>query len=143
MTYAHCNCRLPMFLACSVKVHVKFSSKKQECDPHFLPDFLFFRCARDVSRTEFLGAVPKRHRNLPPGNARMFAMARGVDGAPALDMTKWFDSNYHYEVPELEAPVVLQPNFDGYLVRCTGIVCGIHIAVWRRKHEVYAGAVHA
>lgn len=47
----------------------------------------------------------------------MFAMARGVDGAPALDMTKFFDTNYHYEVAELEVPVVLQPNFDSYLVR--------------------------
>src|SRR5215216_1074288 len=33
-----------------------------------------------------------------------FAMARGRTGARsarALDMTKWFDSNYHYLVPEL------------------------------------------
>ncbi|CAN0165448.1 unnamed protein product, partial [Scytosiphon promiscuus] len=65
--------------------------------------------------TEFLGVVPKRHSHLPPGNQRMFAMARGVDGAPALDMTKFFDTNYHYEVPELQSPVVLQPNFSSYL----------------------------
>lgn len=32
-------------------------------------------------------------------------------------MTKFFDTNYHYEVPELESPVVLQPNFESYLVR--------------------------
>lgn len=62
--------------------------------------------------------MPKRHSHLPPGNQRMFAMARGVDGAPALDMTKFFDTNYHYEVAELEPSVVLQPNFDSYLVRC-------------------------
>lgn len=37
----------------------------------------------------------------------------------ALDMTKFFDTNYHYEVPELESPVVLQPNFDSYLVHST------------------------
>ncbi|CAB1115662.1 unnamed protein product [Ectocarpus sp. CCAP 1310/34] len=65
--------------------------------------------------TEFLGAVPKRHAHLPPGNERMFAMARGIDNAPALDMTKFFDTNYHYEVPELETPVALQPNFASYL----------------------------
>ena len=69
-----------------------------------------------LDRTEFLGAVPKRHSHLPAGNARMFAMARGADGAPALDMTKWFDTNYHYEVPELESPVSLRPNFDSFLV---------------------------
>lgn len=30
-----------------------------------------------------------------------FAMARGSAGVPALEMTKWFDTNYHYMVPEL------------------------------------------
>ncbi len=31
-----------------------------------------------------------------------FAMARGASGAPPLEMTKWFDTNYHYLVPEFE-----------------------------------------
>jgi 5-methyltetrahydropteroyltriglutamate--homocysteine methyltransferase len=34
--------------------------------------------------TESLGIVPKRFANLPPGIDRLFAMARGIDGAPAL-----------------------------------------------------------
>lgn len=29
-----------------------------------------------------------------------FAMARGRDDAAAMEMTKWFDTNYHYIVPE-------------------------------------------
>ncbi|MFT3861472.1 5-methyltetrahydropteroyltriglutamate--homocysteine S-methyltransferase [Micropruina sp.] len=29
-------------------------------------------------------------------------MARGGQGVPALELTKWFDTNYHYLVPELE-----------------------------------------
>lgn len=29
-----------------------------------------------------------------------FAMARGSSAAPAMEMTKWFDTNYHYIVPE-------------------------------------------
>lgn len=32
-----------------------------------------------------------------------FAMARGSDAAPAMEMTKWFDTNYHYIVPEFHA----------------------------------------
>ena len=32
-----------------------------------------------------------------------FAMARGTAAAPAMEMTKWFDTNYHYIVPELHA----------------------------------------
>ncbi len=30
-----------------------------------------------------------------------FALARGTAESPALEMTKWFDTNYHYIVPEL------------------------------------------
>jgi len=43
--------------------------------------------------------------------ARYFTLARGIareagasgDGVPALEMTKWFDTNYHYLVPEFTA----------------------------------------
>ena len=31
-----------------------------------------------------------------------FAMARGSQEAPAMEMTKWFDTNYHYIVAEFE-----------------------------------------
>ncbi|WP_017608114.1 5-methyltetrahydropteroyltriglutamate--homocysteine S-methyltransferase [Nocardiopsis xinjiangensis] len=36
---------------------------------------------------------------------RYFALARGEQGAPPLEMTKWFDTNYHYLVPELSPNV--------------------------------------
>ncbi len=50
-----------------------------------------------------LGAVPAR---FGPVNGEVdlgtyFAMARGTDDAHAMEMTKWFDTNYHYIVPEL------------------------------------------
>ena len=32
---------------------------------------------------------------------RLFTAARGSDDVPALEMTKWFDTNYHHLVPEL------------------------------------------
>lgn len=38
-----------------------------------------------------------------------FELARGNPAQPALEMTKWFDTNYHYLVPELDA----QTRFDG------------------------------
>ena len=47
-----------------------------------------------------LDAIPSRFRSVEPGLSRYFAMARGADGLPALEMTKWFDTNYHYIVPE-------------------------------------------
>jgi len=63
-----------------------------------------------------VGAVPERFqwRGDRVNLATYFAMARGVTGngtahadcapgcaATALEMTKWFDTNYHYLVPEL------------------------------------------
>jgi 5-methyltetrahydropteroyltriglutamate--homocysteine methyltransferase len=67
---------------------------------------------------ELVGAIPERFHwsgnKLPL--ATYFAMARGssgdsaaclgcgkIHGAHALEMTKWFDTNYHYLVPELTA----------------------------------------
>jgi 5-methyltetrahydropteroyltriglutamate--homocysteine methyltransferase len=47
-----------------------------------------------------VGAIPERHG----GGADLdtyFAMARGRADATAMEMTKWFDTNYHYLVPEL------------------------------------------
>ncbi|HBS61788.1 MAG TPA: 5-methyltetrahydropteroyltriglutamate--homocysteine S-methyltransferase [Stenotrophomonas sp.] len=54
-------------------------------------------------------AIPARYRALADADplAGYFALARGVqrDGHDlhALEMTKWFDTNYHYLVPELQA----------------------------------------
>jgi 5-methyltetrahydropteroyltriglutamate--homocysteine methyltransferase len=33
-------------------------------------------------------------------------MARGKEGIPALEMTKWFDTNYHYLVPEISSDIL-------------------------------------
>ena len=46
------------------------------------------------------------------GYEQYFAMARGVTGIQALDMSKFFDTNYHYLVPELTATVCPKPDFD-------------------------------
>ncbi|MCJ2164738.1 MULTISPECIES: 5-methyltetrahydropteroyltriglutamate--homocysteine S-methyltransferase [unclassified Pseudodesulfovibrio] len=52
-----------------------------------------------------LGAVPPRFQREGSGVdlQTYFHMARGhaENGIPAMEMTKWFDSNYHYIVPEL------------------------------------------
>jgi 5-methyltetrahydropteroyltriglutamate--homocysteine methyltransferase len=53
------------------------------------------------------GVVPERFRAITDETERYFAMARGLQSAgtdvAALEMTKWFDTNYHYLVPELES----------------------------------------
>ncbi|CAL9341109.1 5-methyltetrahydropteroyltriglutamate--homocysteine methyltransferase [Streptomyces sp. enrichment culture] len=50
-----------------------------------------------------VGAIPERHRPAVAGDALdgYFAMARGTQEVAPLKMTKWFDTNYHYLVPEL------------------------------------------
>ena len=54
-----------------------------------------------------LGVVPKRYKwdGKEVTLKTYFAMARGSQTSeldvPALEMTKWFDTNYHYLVPEL------------------------------------------
>ena len=52
-----------------------------------------------------VGAVPERfaHRGGPVPLDLYFEMARGRQDAHAMEMTKWFDTNYHYIVPELSA----------------------------------------
>ena len=60
-----------------------------------------------LATTEMVGAIPERFRRLE-GLSQLdvhFAMARGYQGPQgdvhACDLTKWFDTNYHYVVPEL------------------------------------------
>jgi 5-methyltetrahydropteroyltriglutamate--homocysteine methyltransferase len=50
-----------------------------------------------------VGAVPERYGHGGGGVDldTYFAMARGSQDVTAMEMTKWFDTNYHYIVPEL------------------------------------------
>lgn len=54
-----------------------------------------------------LGAIPKRFAHLKEEEL-YFAMARGDTSSVAMEMTKWFNTNYHYIVPELS----LEDNYS-------------------------------
>ena len=41
-----------------------------------------------------------------------FALARGTETLPPLEMTKWFDTNYHYLVPEIGAGTEIKLNLE-------------------------------
>jgi 5-methyltetrahydropteroyltriglutamate--homocysteine methyltransferase len=76
----------------------------------------------------FFGAVPDRFRDLgvSPLDA-YFAMARGADGVAPLELTKWFDTNYHYLVPEIGPDTMFsvsgdQPFIDVLEAREFGVV---------------------
>ncbi len=66
-------------------------------------DFSFYDHVLDTAA--MFGLVPGRFADMdrPLFPDVMFAMARGdADrNLPAMDMTKWFDTNYHYIVPEI------------------------------------------
>jgi 5-methyltetrahydropteroyltriglutamate--homocysteine methyltransferase len=49
-----------------------------------------------------LGALPARAAKVSDDLDRYFALARGNEDIAPMEMTKWFDTNYHYLVPEIE-----------------------------------------
>jgi 5-methyltetrahydropteroyltriglutamate--homocysteine methyltransferase len=64
-------------------------------------DFSYYDQVLDT--IALVGAVPERY-GWSGGQVDLdtyFAMARGRQDATAMEMTKWFDTNYHYLVPEL------------------------------------------
>ncbi|WP_445721432.1 5-methyltetrahydropteroyltriglutamate--homocysteine S-methyltransferase [Flavobacterium sp.] len=68
-------------------------------------DFSFYDQVLDLSLT--LGAIPEQYKEFSEKNSELdlyFAMARGAQkdnlDVKAMEMTKWFDTNYHYIVPE-------------------------------------------
>ena len=70
-------------------------------------DFSFYDQVLDMSF--LLGVIPKRHQAIAQAKSPLdlyFAMARGYQkegfDATAMEMTKWFDTNYHYIVPEFK-----------------------------------------
>jgi 5-methyltetrahydropteroyltriglutamate--homocysteine methyltransferase len=84
---------------------------------------------------QLFGCEPRRFgfTGEEPALARYFTMARGTaaehqhgegcgcangqasEGQPALEMTKWFDTNYHYLVPEFDAATAFSLNAERLL----------------------------
>ena len=110
--------------ACAAELRARHISEQLSCGIDFVPcnDFSFYDGALDTA--VLLNAVPARFRelDLPPLD-KYFAMARGYQGpagdAHALAMKKWFNTNYHYIVPEIddetEISLVGEKPFDELL----------------------------
>lgn len=69
----------------------------------YIPSNTFSYYDQVLDATVMLGAVPPRYgwNGGEIGFDTYFSMARGNANVPAMEMTKWFDTNYHYIVPEL------------------------------------------
>ena len=79
---------------------------QQEAGLHLIPTGDFAWYDQMLNHSLMLGAVPQRFGVADPADIdTLFRMARGraPSGQPAAacEMTKWFDTNYHYIVPEL------------------------------------------
>ncbi|KAI8366796.1 5-methyltetrahydropteroyltriglutamate-homocysteine S-methyltransferase [Radiomyces spectabilis] len=67
---------------------------------------------RVLDTAQQFGAIPQRYQHIKNPLEQFFAMGRGLQKAatettekvdvPAMEMKKWFDTNYHFIVPEFE-----------------------------------------
>ena len=101
--------------------HIKLQKEK---GIDFIPsnDFSFYDNMLDMA--QLINAVPKRYKNaLSTDHEIYFAMARGHQDdeadLKALSMKKWFNTNYHYIVPEIEDDTQIKLSgskpFDEYI----------------------------
>nr|XP_027066954.1 5-methyltetrahydropteroyltriglutamate--homocysteine methyltransferase [Coffea arabica] len=88
-----------------VAADLRASIWKQMADAgiKYIPGNTFSYYDQVLDTIALLGAVPPRY-NWSGGEIGFdtyFSMARGNASVPAMEMTKWFDTNYHFIVPEL------------------------------------------
>ncbi|KAL5547208.1 hypothetical protein UlMin_006895 [Ulmus minor] len=88
-----------------VAADLRSSIWKQMADAgiKYIPSNTFSYYDQVLDTTALLGAVPPRYgwNGGEIGFDTYFSMARGNASVPAMEMTKWFDTNYHFIVPEL------------------------------------------
>jgi len=124
----------------------------------FLPSNDFSLYDHVLDAAVMIGAVPDRFR-ANRGSLdldRYFAMARGgdIDGNPAapLELTKWFDTNYHHLVPEFADTAAFAPDISklrGELAEAnalgivtTPVLLGPLTLLLRGSHPAGSGALH-
>ncbi|GGG73926.1 5-methyltetrahydropteroyltriglutamate--homocysteine S-methyltransferase [Edaphobacter dinghuensis] len=71
-------------------------------------DFSFYDQVLDA--LVLVGATPSRFGAGPVTLTRYFQMARNSNEQTAMEMTKWFDTNYHYLVPEWSDDLAFTPD---------------------------------
>ena len=79
-------------------------------------DFALYDHVLDTA--ELAGIVAERHAGRrADGLDAHFVACRGAEGVTPLEMTKWFDTNYHYLVPELAPGQTFRPRPDKWLAQ--------------------------
>ncbi|WP_342514976.1 5-methyltetrahydropteroyltriglutamate--homocysteine S-methyltransferase [Sporosarcina sp. FSL K6-1522] len=91
-----------VFLADIEKLRLERLQKQQDAGIDFIPVGDFTLYDRMLDTAVMFGMVPERF-GWQGGEVSLrtyFSIARGNDDAVASEMTKWFNTNYHYIVPE-------------------------------------------
>jgi 5-methyltetrahydropteroyltriglutamate--homocysteine methyltransferase len=109
---------LPVLLNTARELRQRHWKLQHDAGAHVLPcnDFSLYDHVLDTAY--MVDAIPDRYRALADADplAGYFALARGTqrDGIDlhALEMTKWFDTNYHYIVPELHVAQTFRLRSD-------------------------------
>jgi 5-methyltetrahydropteroyltriglutamate--homocysteine methyltransferase len=73
-------------------------------------DFSFYDNMIDAMT--MLNAIPERYNDIENCMDKNFAVARGDANHKAMEMTKWFNTNYHYIVPELDVNMDFKASID-------------------------------
>jgi 5-methyltetrahydropteroyltriglutamate--homocysteine methyltransferase len=91
----------------------------QQFEIDFIPSGDFSLYDHVLDHTIMLNAIPPRFQGLTFQNPEdlLFTMARGGinksgDLIPAMEMTKWFNTNYHYIVPEIDQETKFSLNAE-------------------------------
>ncbi len=104
-----------------VAKHIRHTNWQQQAQANadFITtgDFTFYDHILDLQVAT--GAIPTRFNfdNQNLSLEQYFELARGNQTQPALEMTKWFDTNYHYLVPEFQQDTEFKANPSHYLAQ--------------------------
>lgn len=97
--------------------------KQQDAGLAFITSNDFSLYDHVLDHSVLFGATPARFNKKPFGETnlsaenRYFAFARGNLEQPAMEMTKWLDTNYHYLVPELNEHTDFSINAHDFLTQ--------------------------
>jgi 5-methyltetrahydropteroyltriglutamate--homocysteine methyltransferase len=98
-------------VACSLRAEHLRSGVEAGIDVLPVGDFALYDHVLDAA--ELAGITAERHGT---GDlAAHFRACRGAEGVRPLELTKWFDTNYHYLVPELHAAQELRVSAGKWL----------------------------
>lgn len=99
----------------ALRLHHLQHQKSLGLDLLTVGDFTYYDRMLDLA--VMFGMVPARYGTDALSFETYYAMARGSKDVVASEMTKWFNTNYHYIVPEYEGtPLQLKTNLFAKLV---------------------------